>query len=485
MLRTKQIILASLSGIMVAIAQNSKKDYKSTLNGLVKSIRTTTYVALDKGGGHYGKGSVAKGTDNLLTHYDRKGNITERIAYYTNGNLWYTKNYVYEGNDVKKETLLKKTEPKLLKSFEEGEEGLIGRVAYRYDKKGQKTEESSYDAKGVLLWRYVYRYDNKGHIIEKDNFDTQGILLSRESYKYDQEGNLLEKLITMNHQTAYKCTWKYNEKGKEITKEEYFTELITPEKINKIIENELLAKGALWKKFRYSYDNKGNRSEVFVYNASSEKSKLNEGAVQNPSKEALENTPKRLSYEELPNPKLLSTNEYDNLRNLWVKDIYVYDKEGKIIEVRSIDNEDKTLFRYTYKYDDKGNEIDRVSYGKNNEVIQRTTHSFDSKNNLTERSEYDTYGELIQKNIYKYNEKGQKIEQQGLNSNGSLAFLIKFIYNATGELIESLTYNTKGELTSKLIQQYKMDNYNNWTKLTQYTDGKATFITERIIEYYR
>lgn len=71
--------------------------------GNVKSVHITTYVALDKGGGKFGKGSVAEGMDNFLISYDKKGNVTDRVAYYTNGKVWYTKKYVYEGSDIPKE----------------------------------------------------------------------------------------------------------------------------------------------------------------------------------------------------------------------------------------------------------------------------------------------------------------------------------------------------------------------------------------------
>ena len=57
---------------------------------------------------------------------------------------------------------------------------------------------------------------------------------------------MLEKVITIKNQTAYKCTWQYNDKGKVEQKEEYFTELIAPEKVNSIIEDEINVKGALW-----------------------------------------------------------------------------------------------------------------------------------------------------------------------------------------------------------------------------------------------
>ena len=94
--RVKQALLFACFSTFLFAQQTGKKDYKNTLMGNVKSVRITTYVALDKGGGKFGKGSVAKGMDNFLISYDKKGNVTDRVAYYTNGKVWYTKKYVYD-----------------------------------------------------------------------------------------------------------------------------------------------------------------------------------------------------------------------------------------------------------------------------------------------------------------------------------------------------------------------------------------------------
>ena len=107
--RVKQALLFTCFSTFLFAQQTGKKDYKNTLIGNVKSVRITTYVALDKGGGKCGKGSVAKGMDNFLISYDKKGNVTDRVAYYTNGKVWYTKKYVYEGSDIPKEVPEKMT----------------------------------------------------------------------------------------------------------------------------------------------------------------------------------------------------------------------------------------------------------------------------------------------------------------------------------------------------------------------------------------
>lgn len=105
---------------------------------------------------------------------------------------------IYEGSDVKKVAPVKK-EIKKAAPLEKGEEGFKGKVVYRYDKKGQKTEEASYDDKQMLLWRYVYRYDDRGNQLERDSFDAQGTLISRESCRYDTANHMVEKTITVKN----------------------------------------------------------------------------------------------------------------------------------------------------------------------------------------------------------------------------------------------------------------------------------------------
>lgn len=393
--------------------------------------------------------------ENFLISYDKKGNMTEKIAYYPNGSVWWTASYIRRERcekvaPVKKE--IKKAAP-----LEKGEEGFKGKVVYRYDKKGQKTEEASYDDKQMLLWRYVYRYDNRGNQLERDSFDAQGTLISRESCRYDTANHMVEKTIIVKNQTAYQVKWEYDDKGKVAKKEEFFTEHITPEKINSLIEDELRIKGVLWKKFVYTYDNKGNRTEVNVYDA-----KASEHPTKNPSagtEKPKEEEPKKLSYDEIPDPKLFFVEEYNNAGVLWKKDVYTYDENG--------------------------NETSRTTLDKNDKRVQKISYTYDTKGNVTEMVEHDAQGALAQKETYKYNEKNQKVEQQGYNFNGSLAYTFKYFYNPKGELIETRTFNPQGDLTSKLTQHFKTDAYKNWVERIQYTDGKGSYITERTIEYHK
>lgn len=55
MSKVKQLLFFSLCSTFVFAQEIGKKDYKNNLEGNVKSVRLTTYVALDKGGGNLWK----------------------------------------------------------------------------------------------------------------------------------------------------------------------------------------------------------------------------------------------------------------------------------------------------------------------------------------------------------------------------------------------------------------------------------------------
>ena len=87
-----------------------------------------------------------------------------------------------------------------------------------------------------------------GNQLERDSFDAQGTLICRKSCRYDTANHMVEKTITVKNQTAYQVKWEYDDKGKVAKKEEFFTEHITPEKINTLIEDELRIKGGTLEK---------------------------------------------------------------------------------------------------------------------------------------------------------------------------------------------------------------------------------------------
>ena len=88
---------------------------------------------------------------------------------------------------------------------------------------------------------------------------------------------------------------------------------------------------------------------------------------------------KKLSYDEIPDPKLFFVEEYNNAGVLWKKDLYVYDDNGKITQVKSMDNKDKPQFNYLYTYDENGNETSRTTLDKNDKQVQKISYTYDTK----------------------------------------------------------------------------------------------------------
>ena len=56
-------------------------------------------------------------------------------------------------------------------------------------------------------------------------------------------------------------------------------------KLDKLVIDEINTQGVLWKKIKYSYDNKGNRVEVNVYDAQKKEAPKYAGGAQQPKKE--------------------------------------------------------------------------------------------------------------------------------------------------------------------------------------------------------
>lgn len=151
----KKIILAILSVLrLVSCKQSEKKNdlTEENLKGKVKSIKETTYEAVEKFG-QIEKGDALYDDDAFpFTIYNEKGNKIEEYWYNSDGSLLY-------------------------------------KSTYKYDEKGNKIEENSYDSDGRLHSKYTYKYDEKGNIIEENWYDSDGSLYEKHTYKYEYDKN--------------------------------------------------------------------------------------------------------------------------------------------------------------------------------------------------------------------------------------------------------------------------------------------------------
>ena len=122
----KKIILAILSVLrLVSCKQSEKKNdlTEKNLKGKVKSIKETTYEAVEKFG-QIEKGDVL---NNYFNIYNEKGNKIEDNSYDSDGRL------------------------------------LGYKTTYKYDEKGNNIEKNNYDSNGRLDSKYTYEYDKNNN----------------------------------------------------------------------------------------------------------------------------------------------------------------------------------------------------------------------------------------------------------------------------------------------------------------------------------
>ena len=169
----KKIILATLSVLyLVSYGQSKKKNdlTEENLKGKVKSIKETTYEAVDKFG-QIEKGNVFYDRFSLLFNspftiiYNEKGNKIEKNYYNSDGSL-------------------------------------KSKTTYKYDKKGNNIEENTYDSDSRLNFKATYKYDKKGNNIEYNICYSDGSLdktTYKYKYEYDKNNNWTQQVTYENN----------------------------------------------------------------------------------------------------------------------------------------------------------------------------------------------------------------------------------------------------------------------------------------------
>jgi hypothetical protein len=83
-----------------------------------------------------------------------------------------------------------------------------------------------------------------------------------------------------------------------------------------------------------------------------------------------------------------------------------------------------------------------------------------------------------------YDSNGHIIEHIIYNSDRSLNHKYISLYDDKGYEIEDSNYKSDGSLDCKTTYKYDYDKNNNWIRKIKFVNGKAKYITERVIEYY-
>jgi len=200
-------------------------------------------------------------TTSIITYqYDENENLIEEKQSDENGKLWSRSIFKYDKNN-------NQIEYERYNYF--SDEELSYKYVYKYDEKGNKTEENIYNSDGELESKSIYKYDNRGNKIEENNYSSNGKLEEKFIYKYDNKGNKTEEnKYNSIGELEYKSIYKYDSKGNKIEAKSYNSDdTLTYEwtceydkKGNKreTQQNNYNSYGKLQYSYFYKYDERGN-----------------------------------------------------------------------------------------------------------------------------------------------------------------------------------------------------------------------------------
>ncbi|AFL96689.1 hypothetical protein ACQ1Q1_08150 [Ornithobacterium rhinotracheale] len=210
----KRIILITLSAISLWACdkQHKKTDAEEMhLKGKVKSVKQTTYKAVEKFGQVERGSESGFNNDNFYVVFNEKGNCIEEVRYNS------------EGNIDRKSTLA-------------------------YDEKENCIERVRYNAEGSIDEKMTLAYDDKGNKIECVFYNSDDSIYSKSTYAYDEKGNCIEEVWYNSEDSIdVKSTYFYDEKGNVRTVVWYDSE------------------GSMTRKNIYDYE--GNQIQVDYYNS--------------------------------------------------------------------------------------------------------------------------------------------------------------------------------------------------------------------------
>lgn len=174
------------------------------LNGKVKSVCQTSYVAIPKGPQKIDKGEK-KGTFFTIK-FDKEGRKISEEHFSETGILQGSTEYEYnENNEIQKE-IHKSASGKIEKIFQ-----------CSFSNKGSLRHKSVLNANGELVSKGVFRSDYEGNCVNEFWFNPDGTKISEFHYIYDPYGQLIDKEILVPNETneEYKpIKYRWNTHGR-------------------------------------------------------------------------------------------------------------------------------------------------------------------------------------------------------------------------------------------------------------------------------
>ncbi len=274
------------------------------------------------------------------------------------------------------------------------------------------------------------------------------VLYNTKFFRFDSAGHLLEKAEYEGVGQTVSVTYASSDSA-EIKHSSYITN------------------GGLNNKTVYTYDKRGNKTEVREYKSDTTKYE-------------------RTGYYYNSKHQLIEVMTFDIYGHwTWLYD-YKYDSKGVRIGEQQRDQHNVLREDTKLTYDEKGKLI--VSDTKGNSAIEsgKLVWKYDDKNNQIEEDLYNANGSTYYIKTFKYDERNNQLEEQVIEGDGSFSYKIAYKYDENNNKIWSNRYKTKDSIGS-FTYTYTYENIDkagNWLKKTTYENGMPDIMEERTIEYY-
>ncbi len=237
---------------------------------------------------------------------------------------------------------------------------------------------------------------------------------------------------------------EFNENGKEINKERYFSADILEEKILTKYNDA----GLVSEEINIGEDGEINEKTIISRNEHGE-----------PTEIKIEYADTSLTikkYFRENNGKTITVSEVSDEGEFEGKQRVKVDDKGHIIETQILSEENEVLEQHLFDFDENGNILNEKLFEKS-QMTSETKYFYDDQMNLVKRIMLSASGQTIDWAIFKYDERGNISEQQfgdhtlykleynennkvvceqKINSMGMMEYSKNFEYNEDGELTE-------------------------------------------------
>jgi len=277
----------------------------------------------------YRFGKVDKtGTTESFIRYDGKGNKTRETTYNpSDGSIASTISYLYDKNGNIVEEISKR-------------EDVSTKIIHRYNSLNHKIESVFYKSDGAVERKITYVYDDSGLLLETVGRLDDGRIFMRDTYLYDGDGNIIE--------------FKNNLK-KFIMSYDRFGNIALVAKYNRYFKVQDSIQFNLSDIFTMWYDRSGNLLEL--------RSLRPDSTVKAKTKYLVNEL-----------GQVLEEKEFTGENRLVYSRVSKYNKSKNLIEESGVDRALK--FKNVYKYDSRGNKTECIAYDQVNEPITLTKYSF-------------------------------------------------------------------------------------------------------------